>query len=82
MSHYKQFQITKFNFGLCASFDLINNNLAWQMSFISCNKHKAGSIFKFGTHFNILFKKIKFNFSFSHNNINVVYESIGLTKLC
>jgi hypothetical protein len=43
------------------------------MSFISCNKHKAGSIFKFGTHLNILFfKKIKFNFSFNQNNINVV----------
>jgi hypothetical protein len=72
MSHYKQFQFTKFIFALCASFDLIIDNLKWKMSFISCNEHKANSIFKFGTHFSILYKKIKFNFSFSHNNINMV----------
>jgi hypothetical protein len=33
-------------------------NLEWPMSFISCNKHKDGSIFKFGAQSNA-FKMIE-----------------------
>jgi hypothetical protein len=43
------------------------------MSLISCNKHKDGSIFKFGTRFNVFENKFKkFNFSFNHNNDNML----------
>jgi len=52
------------------------------MNFISCNKHKDYSIFKFGIQINV-FKTLGENKKISEKNCNIVNESIkNNLKLC